>query len=225
MRWQDSIINFLRVLFICAGPVMADPAEKHLAEATFIAFDTETTGLNPRKDRILELAAVKFRNGKLIEQRSWLINPGVSINTNATAIHGIDDAMVQGQPGFPAILPAFARFIDGAVLIGHNASFDINFINAEIARLKEPPVIPDHEIIDSLRLFRAWYPDLPSHKLSAIIAHFQLPEGHFHRALDDANMLAAAFLQALTEHTNKDTRLNRLYHDAGKTERFSPVKR
>ena len=102
-----------------------------------IIFDTETTGLDPREDRVIELGGVelvnRFPTGRTFHH---YINPqGRAIDREAQAVHGISAADLAGKPVFPDIADEFLDFIDGANLVAHNAGFDIAFINAELARL------------------------------------------------------------------------------------------
>ena len=156
----------------------------HLKNVTFVAFDTETTGFNPKKDRIIEVGAIKFRNGEIIDKRSWLINPKRRIPYWARRVHGIDDKMVADQPEFDEIYAEFVGFIEGSVLIAHNARFDISFLSEEAARhnLKRPP----NEVIDSLALFRKWFPLSESYSLEGLAEHLEIEAAEFHRALADS---------------------------------------
>ena len=235
MRFQHSISNIVRALFISAltwlcvhtaratDPLakLAVPGSVLVKGTTFISFDTETTGLDPKTDRVLEVAVVKFRDGQLLEQRSWLINPGIPIDPLSTDVHGITDEMVASQPRFAAIYPDFQSFIKGSVLIAHNAPFDINFINAEMGRLPDSTIIPENDIVDSLRLIRKWYPKLPSYRLSAIAETMDIPSGNFHRASDDAIALAGCFIKALQQHTHTKTTLQELFLETAGAQTFA----
>ncbi len=150
----------------------------------FVAFDTETTGFSPEKDRIVEVGAVKFKNGEIIEKKTWLINPERPIPYWAKRVHGIDDKMVADEPTFEEIYPEFQEFIDGTVLIAHNARFDISFLEEELKRcgMKEPK----NEVVDSLPLFRSWFEDASSFSLEGLALHLKIREGGFHRALADS---------------------------------------
>ena len=155
-----------------------------LSEVIFVAFDTETTGLSPIKDRIIELGALKFCNGKVLDSKSWLIYPGRDIPHRAKAIHGIGNNLVKDEPSFKDIYPRFEQFIDGTVLIAHNARFDIAFIQEEIKRNHLNP--PPNTIIDSLSLFRNWFPESDSYSLEGLCTYLEIsPEG-LHRALSDS---------------------------------------
>ena len=156
------------------------------ANITFVVFDTETTGFSPAKDRLVEIGAVKIRNGEKIDERTWLINPERYIPWYVQNVHNITPEMLKDKPHFAEIYPEFLEFIDGSVLIAHNAPFDIRFITAEAIRNNFPP--PKNAVIDSLELFRNWYPEMKSHTVSDLIGLYEIPtEGkHAHRATDDS---------------------------------------
>ena len=108
-------------------------------ETTFTVFDTETTGLEPKTNRVVEAGAIRFDARGIISRFNVLINPGMPMPAEVTKINGITDSMLAKQPNAAAIvLPDFLRFIGDSVLIAHNAQFDINFINEELARLGKP---------------------------------------------------------------------------------------
>src|SRR5690606_17496758 len=124
-----------------------------------IIFDTETTGLDAREDRVIELGCIelvnRFPTGRTFHK---YINPqGRAINAEAQAVHGISIEHLAGKPGFHEIAEEFLAFIEGAKLVAHNAGFDIGFINAEFARLGHPAVGPER-VVDTLALARRKHP-------------------------------------------------------------------
>ncbi|GAB1483751.1 hypothetical protein MASR2M78_25670 [Treponema sp.] len=109
-------------------------AEEFLSsKSVFVAFDLETTGLDAKKERIVELGAIKFDNRGPIARFGTLINPLIPIPPEATRVNGISDAMLKNMPTLDEVLPDFVRFIRGSTLIAHNAGFDCGFINAALA--------------------------------------------------------------------------------------------
>jgi DNA polymerase III epsilon subunit family exonuclease len=162
-----------------------------LANVTFVAFDTETTGLDPKRDRIVELAAVKYRGGEVLEKKTWLINPERAIPCQAQKVHGIPASVGKGQPTFARIYPEFEDFAEGCVLIAHNARFNVSFVSEEVSRAGLPQL--PNPVIDSLFLFRSWYPGLTSYRLENLVKHTGVPEGGFHRALADSIYIALIF--------------------------------
>lgn len=158
------------------------PPDARVWDVELAALDVETTGLDPRRgDRVIEVAVVRGRLGEAPRVWTTLLDPGRPVG--ATHIHGITDAMVAGQPRFPAALPALARSLDGALPVAHNASFDIGFLKAESALARsEAPVGPT---LDTLGLARRFF-GLPSNTLEALCGHFAVPRARAHRAADDA---------------------------------------
>lgn len=161
-------------------------AATRFENVTFVVFDTETTGFSPSKDRLVEIGAVKIRNGVNLGEKTWLINPQRYIPWYVQQVHHITPEMVEDQPTFAEIYPEFLEFIDGSVLIAHNARFDIRFVAAEAVRNGLPP--PKNAVLDSLELFRHWYPELQSHTVGDLVNLYQIPtEGlQAHRATDDS---------------------------------------
>lgn len=170
---------------------------------TFVVFDTETTGFSPSKDRLVEIGAVKIRNGEKLGERTWLINPERYIPWYVQDVHHITPEMVADKPTFAEVYPEFLEFIDGSVLIAHNARFDIRFIAAEAVRNGLPP--PKNAVIDSLELFRTWYPDLGSHTVGDLVNLYQIPtEGlHAHRATDDSLFVYYAIQQEMERRADE----------------------
>lgn len=177
------------------APCPAQPLDK----VSFAVFDTETTGLSSRKDRLVEIGVVKFRAGKITARKSWLIDPGIPIPDNASMVHGITDAMVERAPGFADVYPDFCRFVTNTVLLGHHASFDVGFLQAEAARHRL--TLPRIVVLDTLTLARARFPDAPSHALQSLSTYLNLNRrrGRPHRALSDARLTVMLFLAA-TSH-------------------------
>jgi len=165
---------------------IVEPQTK-LTELEFVAFDVETTGLSPVVARLVELSAVKFRLGdEKVESFSSLINPGVEILPEVTAIHGITNAMVADAPTFNTVIPEFVDFLGHAktVLAAHNAPFDVGFMQVAMAKLQL--TVPANFVLDTLPLCRRLLPSAPDHKLKTIVEHLSLKPGDFHRALADS---------------------------------------
>lgn len=163
----------------------------------FVVLDTETTGLSSSSDRIVEIAAIRFRDRRIVGRKSWLIDPGTDIPAAATAVHGITGAMVEGKPSFREVYPELVRFTDGAVLLAHNAPFDVRFIRAEAARNLLAP--PNNPVLDTIILARRRFPGAPGYALQSLAAHLELdpPRGRPHRALADARLTIALFTAAV----------------------------
>lgn len=158
----------------------------------FVAFDTETTGLSPHSEGLVEIAAVRFdllTGAK--EYFQTLVNPGKPIPWEATRVHGITDEMVFDAPSIEKVLPSFYGFIDGAVPVAHNAPFDIGFVSLHSLRSGlEPPEIP---VLDSCMFSRRVMKEFASHKLENLVREFAIQESTFHRALADAKSCMEVF--------------------------------
>jgi DNA polymerase-3 subunit alpha (Gram-positive type) len=163
-------------------------------------------------DRIVEVGAVKFRNGEVIEEKSWLVNPQRDIPYWATKVHGITDDMVKGKPTFKDIYPEFQKFINGSVLMAHNAKFDISFVKAEIKRAGCE--LPPNQVIDSLGLFRKWYPNSKSHSVEAVARHAEVKTDTLHRASADSMYVFLIFDKGVKERNDK-FKLGDIYGECG----------
>ena len=164
----------------------------YFATETFVAFDTETTGMWAAVNRVVELAAVKFslREGEIGRFQS-LINPERQMPGEVIAIHGITDEMVADSPKVDQILPAFQQFCGDAILIAHNAPFDISFLGYEMSRCELS--FGDNQVLDTVDIFHRFFPGLPSYSLLNLIKHFELASVQEHRALSDALFVRSLF--------------------------------
>jgi DNA polymerase-3 subunit epsilon len=155
-----------------------------------IFYDTETTGVRPDKDRVIEIAAFDPVLNRTFEK---LINPGMPIPSEATAIHHITNEMVQDAPSFAQIGVEFSQFCEGeTVLIAHNNdTFDMLFLRNEYARHELS--LPDWKYLDSLKWARRYRPDLPRHSLQFLREVYQIAANNAHRALDDVIVLHQVF--------------------------------
>jgi DNA polymerase III subunit epsilon len=164
-----------------------------------IIFDTETTGLDSREDRVIELGGIELVN-RFPTGRSFhhYINPqGRPIHAEAEAVHGISAADLVGKPTFSDIAEEFLAFIDGAKLVAHNAAFDIGFLNLEFGRLGHPAVDPGR-VVDTLALARRKHPMGPN-SLDALCRRYGIDNGHRtkHGALLDSELLAEVYIELI----------------------------
>lgn len=155
-----------------------------------IYYDTETTGVRPEKDRVIEIAAYDPSNNTSFQS---FINPGCSIPQEATAIHGITDEMIASAPSFAEVGPAFFSFCgEDAVLIAHNNdAFDRHFLIHESKRSEI--ILPQWPMVDSLKWARKYRSDLPKHSLQFLRQIYGISENQAHRALDDVMVLYQVF--------------------------------
>lgn len=163
-----------------------------LAGKRIIALDLETTGLSPARDRVVEMAAVAWQDGTEVGHFQRLVNPERVIPPQVIRVHGITDLMVRDMPRICDILPDFLEFLRGDVLVAHNASFDLNFIDAECARCGlSRPAVP---VADTRDLARARFPQCPNYRLETLKQALGISGTVAHRALADARDCLALFL-------------------------------
>ena len=174
-------------------------AETRLEDLTYVVFDTETTGLLPAQgDQIVQIAAVRIVNGKRVagEVFDTLVHPGRGIPASSTAVHGITEAMVAGAPRIAEVGRAFHKFAEGAVLVAHNAPFDLEFL-----RRQEQAIGArfDNPVLDTVLLSAAIYGQHEVHSLDALTHRLDItiPEEARHTALGDTVATADAFLKLL----------------------------
>ncbi len=186
--------QILIAVILASGALFAGLPEPStsVAEIVFVAFDTETTGFSPKNDRLIEIGAVRFRgNGEILATTNWMINPGMPIRPQATEVNGITDAMVADAPSFSVVCPEFVSFCDGSVLLAHNAAFDVAFLRAEFDRAGAiAPVLP---VLDTLPLFRVWFPQATSHALDPLSKYLGVQGEAWHRAGADTLHLIDIF--------------------------------
>jgi len=163
-----------------------------VGDVEFVAFDFETTGLNPAVDRIVEFGAVRFRGESILGEFGQLVNPGMSINPDAERVSGISDEMVRDCPPIAEVLPGFVDFLGSAVLVAHNANFDLGFLRAATQTGGYGAV--ENLVADTLILAMKAFPRRKSYALQNLAEELQLPKGSAHRARDDAELCMRLFL-------------------------------
>lgn len=192
-----------KVIFGCEAYYIDDVKEIRVASRfdergindEMIVFDVETTGLNPRTDRLTEIGAVKIRNMQVIDSFGTMVNPAKHIPMKITEITGITNEMVANAPSEQDALSLFLDFCgENPILIAHNADFDISFINAAAKRGGREL---EYTEVDTLVMCRAMLPELNKHSLGVVAKALKMGSFNHHRATDDANMLAKIFLQLL----------------------------
>ncbi len=164
-----------------------------------IIFDTETTGLEPLNgDRIVEIGAIELEN-HIPTGRTFhaYINPERPMSVEAARVHGLDDAFLKDKPRFAEVADELVAFFAEGNLIAHNASFDMDFINAELGRLGRPP-ISNERVIDTLMLARRKHPGGPA-SLDALLSRYQIDASRrtLHGALLDAELLSEVYIELI----------------------------
>ena len=161
-------------------------------EGTYVVFDIETTGFSAVTDRIIEIGAVKVEDGKITDKFSTFVNPKRPIPFRITELTGITDEMVIDSPDIETILPQFIKFIGDAVLVAHNASFDVGFIEQNCKRQK---IEADFTYVDTVALARVLLPALNRFKLDTVAKALNISLENHHRAVDDAGCTAEIFVK------------------------------
>lgn len=155
-----------------------------LKKAQFVCIDVETTGLDTKNDRIIELAAIIFTQDALLDEYESLIDPEKEIPQESQAIHNISNEMVKGQPKIAEVLPNFLSLVGNRTIIGHGIQFDIEIICQEAERARIPCTLNKNPFIDTLRLARL-YGESPSNSLDMLRRHFNIQAEGAHRAKSD----------------------------------------
>lgn len=166
-----------------------------------IVLDTETTGLDYTREKIIEFAAVRLENGKIKAEFQTLINPEQHIRKSSMAIHGISEEMVKDAPTEAEILPEILEFIGDYPIVAHNAIFDYSFLNEASLRVTGNGLC--NERIDTQQMFKEVYPDLESHGLEALTRKFNVEFTKHHRAMADTMGLALAYPDLKKLYTQK----------------------
>ncbi|MCS7221048.1 MAG: helicase C-terminal domain-containing protein [Anaerolineae bacterium] len=159
---------------------------------TFVALDLETTGLDPERDRIIEIGVVRFQSDGEIQTWSTLVNPGCPIPPRIEQLTGISNAAVSRAPTLPMVLPSLRRFVGDATLIGHNLAFDLSF-------LRQADFLTRNPTVDTFTLAAIVLPRQKSYALSALAEFLNVKLSTAHRALADAQAAAELF-RALIRH-------------------------
>ncbi|WP_392542338.1 DEDD exonuclease domain-containing protein [Oryzobacter telluris] len=157
-----------------------------LSTVTFVVVDLETTGGSPAECGITEIGAVKVRGGEVVGEFQTLVNPGSPVPAFISVLTGITDSMVAGAPRIEAALPAFLEFATGAVLVAHNAGFDVSFLKAAARRTEHE--WPGFPVLDTVHLARQLVrkDEAPNHRLASLARLFHATTTPDHRALHDA---------------------------------------
>lgn len=161
----------------------------------YIVLDVETTGLRPFQQRLIEVCALKIREGETIDVFTTLLNPEKRLPRFITELTGITEGMVQDAPRFAAVADNLLHFLGERLIVGHNVRFDISFVNAELARVRKPPLINPR--LDTLSLAVRLLPGLKKPNLERMAATLGVPITHRHRAEGDARLTAESLHRLL----------------------------
>ncbi|SDX93903.1 PolC-type DNA polymerase III [Lachnobacterium bovis] len=180
--------------------IIVDSRNQSLDE-TYVVFDLETTGFSPENNKIIEIGAVKVEKGKIIDRFSTFVNPQEPIPFRIEELTSINDSMVINAEVIEKILPKFIEFCKGAIMVAHNADFDMSFIkhNCKIQEIEFNPTI-----IDTVALARMLIPSLNRFKLDTVAKAVGVSLDHHHRAVDDAECTAEIFVKFIEMLKKRD---------------------
>ena len=188
-------------------PIAYNSAHRKLADDTYVVFDVETTGLSAVYDTIIELAAVKIKNGEIIDRFESFANPHKPLSATIINLTSITDDMLQDAPEVEAVLKRFHRWAEDAIFVAHNASFDMGFLNVGYKKVGlEKATNP---VIDTLELGRLLYPELKNHRLNTLAKKLDVELTQHHRAIYDAEATGYILLKMLRDAAEKEIE----YHD------------
>lgn len=188
-------------------PMTYNDAHRLLADDTFVVFDVETTGLSAVYDTIIELAAVKIRGNEIIDRFESFANPHHRLSATTINLTGITDDQVQNAPEVKEVLTKFQAWCEDAVLVAHNATFDMGFLNVGYKKYDLPKA--DNPVIDTLELGRFLYPDMKNHRLNTLAKKFDIELTQHHRAIYDAEATGYLLIKMLKDALEKGIE----YHD------------
>lgn len=169
-------------------------AQGPLRNARIVVFDTETTGLTPVRDHVVEIAAIALEGGRETGRFEELIDPGVPIPPEVTALHGIDDDAVRGKPPFAEVAARFLDFAGDAILAAHNAPYDMAMLIGPALQAGLQPA--GNPVIDTCRLARRLI-DCPNYQLGTIASALGIDISRAHRALPDTEATAGVLMECL----------------------------
>lgn len=177
------------------GPPEGKPWDEPLGQAELAFVDVEATGVDPRQDHIVELCIEVVRGGQTVRRLDTLVNPMARVG-GAACVHGLGAAELAGAPRFADIAPQVEQALRGTVFVAHGSYWDATYIEAEMARVARPLLVPFH--IDTLTLARRAF-GFRSNRLGALAAALGIEQLRAHRASDDVSVLRALFDRLVTE--------------------------
>ncbi len=204
-------------------PIVYNAVDKPLADLEYVVFDVETTGLSSVYDTIIEIAGVKMKNGEIIDRFDSFANPHKPLPEKIVEITKITDDMLKDAPEVDEVLQKFHEWSSGCVLVAHNATFDIGFLNAGYAKIGIEKI--KNPIIDTLELARFLFPELANHRLNTLCKHLNVELVQHHRAIYDAEATAYMFWK-LVERLKEDeiTNVKQLNERNGEDRRYDQAR-
>lgn len=157
----------------------------------YVCVDIETTGIRPKWDKIIEIGAVKVRDGKVVDIFSELIYPGIHVPPRITQLTGITDEMVAGKSKIEEVLPRFVEFAENDLLLGHNLRFDYSFLKQNAINMN---LEFTKQGLDTLKIARKVLPQLESRALDYLCDYYNIKDENHHRAFNDASVTSQLYL-------------------------------
>jgi len=179
--------------------------EQKLPKASYLVFDTETTGLHPfTGDEIISIGAVVIEKGRINNDKTFyqLVNPNRSISSFSRKITGINEEMLTAQPTIGPVIADFLQFAGPRIMVAHNAPFDLAFLNIKLSEITGRRIV--NPVIDTVLLAKAIYPSYGDYSLENLAPRFGIDLSGRHHALADAHIAAALFLHLLTKLSEID---------------------
>jgi DNA polymerase-3 subunit alpha (Gram-positive type) len=182
-------------------PIAYNSAHRKLEDDTFVVFDVETTGLSAVYDTIIELAAVKIHDGEIIDRFESFANPHHPLSATIINLTGITDDLLVNAPEVEAVLKRFHNWVGDAVLVAHNASFDMGFLNVGYKAIGLPKA--PNPVIDTLELGRFLFPEMKNHRLNTLAKKLNVELTQHHRAIYDAEATGYILIKMLKDAHEK----------------------
>jgi DNA polymerase III subunit alpha, Gram-positive type len=192
-------------------PIAYNSADRMLEDETYVVFDVETTGLSAVYDKIIELAAVKVKNGEVIDRFESFANPHHRLSATTIDLTGITDDMVQTAPEIDEVLTKYHNWVGNDILVAHNASFDMGFLNAGYQRAGLGKA--QNPVIDTLELARLLYPTFKNHRLNTLAKKFDVELTQHHRAIYDAEATGYLLIKMLKDAAEKGIENHNQFND------------
>ncbi|MFT8317103.1 MAG: PolC-type DNA polymerase III [Sporolactobacillus sp.] len=188
-------------------PIAYNLQHRELAEATYVVFDVETTGLSAVYDTIIELAAVKMKDGEVLEKFDKFANPHHPLPQKIIELTSITDEMLADAPDANEVVDEFRAFAGDAILVAHNATFDMGFLNTAYKKLGYADAV--NPWMDTLELGRFLYPEFRNHRLDTLCKAFNIELTHHHRAIYDTEATGYLAWKMIKDAAEKEM----FYHD------------
>lgn len=171
-------------------------AQSHFRKYPFVIFDFETTGLDPNRDQIIEIGAIKYNNFEAVDEFSTLVSTKIPLSDIVTRLTGITPDMLVGKPSISEVLPRFLNFIEGSLLVAHNATFDMGFLRAECLR---QGVDIEWPVFCTLKMAREYLVQLERKSLDSLADYYGLEFEARHRSIGDVKVTGSILQELLSD--------------------------